>query len=206
MDRDNVEVPEFFKIPFCIFEKWAHMRGFETIVLLDIMRNSAISLWVCVCFSTISFSQSKLSSSPTALRARSSKCEISVCVAYLNSILFLFACEENQGQLIYWTKMQISRAKESTSGKKQLMIHQDSGKIFSINWDQMDDQMALIDAPWNCPGQVVLDTQHIKPLQSWAFHEKIYNLLSRKMHHCSTIVVKVEWTRPLYQNSWDLYR
>ena len=86
MDRDNVEVPEFFKIPFCIFEKRAHMRGFETIVLLDIMRNSAISLWVCVCFSTISFSQSKLSSSPTALRARSSKCEISVCVAsYIGS-------------------------------------------------------------------------------------------------------------------------
>ena len=108
MDRDNVEVPEFFKIPFCIFAKWAHMRGFETIVLLDIMRNSAISLWVCVCFSTISFSQSKLSNSPTALRARSSKCEISVCVAYhLNYILFLFACEENQGQLIHGTKMEI---------------------------------------------------------------------------------------------------
>ena len=87
MDRDNVEVPEFFNIPFCIFAKWAHMRGFETIVLLDIMRNSAISLLgVCVCFSTISFSQSKLSNSPTALRARSSKCEIAGYVAsYIGS-------------------------------------------------------------------------------------------------------------------------
>ena len=50
MDRDNVEVPEFFKIPFRISAKWAHMWGFETIVLPDMMRNSAISLG-CVCAS-----------------------------------------------------------------------------------------------------------------------------------------------------------